>query len=110
VHADPANVITAHLARTGVQPGPHLDAERRIRQENALNRRNNGFDGAKVRETSCSYVKSVDDINAPQAPQCQRDWHSPDRATELVGAMCPGLGGFVAYLSADSHTSLSVCA
>jgi hypothetical protein len=28
VHADPADVIAAHLALAGVQPGAHLDAER----------------------------------------------------------------------------------
>ena len=28
VHGDPANVFTADLALPGVQPGPHLDAER----------------------------------------------------------------------------------
>jgi hypothetical protein len=27
VHGDPADVITADLALTGVQPGAHLDAE-----------------------------------------------------------------------------------
>lgn len=28
MHGDPADVIAAHLTLAGVQPGPHLDAER----------------------------------------------------------------------------------